>query len=62
MINLFNTEYSKLTIAPDSMFSQANKVMSLLEQQCDVFCACLAYPNAMPRNHYGTHTSYFYSS
>lgn len=31
---------------------QANKVMSLLEQQCDVFCSCLSYPNAMPRNHY----------
>ncbi|XP_063684923.1 uncharacterized protein LOC134819089 isoform X1 [Bolinopsis microptera] len=31
---------------------QANKVMSLLEQQCNVFCACLSYPNAMPRNHY----------
>jgi len=31
---------------------QANKVMSLLEQQCHVLCACLSYPNAMPRNHY----------
>ncbi|KAL5267245.1 hypothetical protein ACHWQZ_G004320 [Mnemiopsis leidyi] len=36
---------------------QANKVMSLLEQQCDVFCSCLSYPNAMPRNHYGNVTS-----